>query len=65
MEALLEDQVARGQIVKFPEATAKQMYGKRLTVAALAALEKGEAPDGSTLVRIIHDGTNGVDMMLQ
>ncbi len=57
----LEDQVARDQIVKMDEAQAKSRYGSRLTVASLGAIEKGAREDGSTEVRLIHDGTHRVD----
>ena len=64
MDALLREQANRGQVLILPQAVAEQQYGDRLTVASLAALEKGTSPEGDTEVRIIHDGTNGTDVNL-
>ena len=44
-----------------PEAVARERYGDRLAVASLAALEKSVTEDGETEVRVLHDGTHGVD----
>ena len=62
VEAVLRDQAARGQIEILEEPDARARYGERLTIASLGAVEKGTAPDGSTEVRVIHDGTHGVDI---
>ena len=45
-----------------PEAKARIRYGDRLTIASLAAIEKGLLEDGSVEVRVINDGTHGVDV---
>ena len=34
----------------------------RLAIASLGAIEKGTLPDGTADVRVIHDGTHGVDV---
>ena len=59
---VLEDQVERGQILKLEEAVAHTLYGARLTIASLGAIEKGTRDDGTTEVRVIHDGTHRVDV---
>ena len=43
-----------------PFRKAVETYGDRLTIAALGAIEKGTRDDGTTEVRIVHDGTNKV-----
>ena len=48
--------------MKLGEDEAKKRHGSKLAIAALAALEKGVAADGTVTVRVIHDGTNGVDV---
>jgi hypothetical protein len=58
----LEDQTARGQIAKMTEAEAISRYGDRLTIASLGAIEKSKRGDGTTEIRIIHDGTHKVDV---
>ena len=45
-----------------PEAVAKARYGQRLTIAALSALEKSNSPEGVVEVRVLHDGTHGVEL---
>ena len=40
---------------------AKERYGDRLAVASLSALEKSVAEDGEVEVRVLLDGTHGVD----
>ena len=62
VEAALEDQASRGQIMILPFSEATRRYGDRLTIASLAALEKSTDSEGKVEVRIIHDGTNGVDV---
>ncbi len=58
----MREQADRGQVLILSQAVAEQRYGDRLTIASLAALEKGTSPDGDIEVRIIHDGTNGIDV---
>ena len=60
VKKVLDDQTARGQIEVVTEAEAKRRFGSKLSIASLAAIEKGVNEDGSTDVRIVHDGTNGV-----
>ncbi len=48
--------------MKMPETEAVAEFGSRLTVASLGAIAKGTRADGTTEVRIIHDGTHGVDV---
>ena len=62
VERLLLEQEKQGQILVLPEATAREWYGDRLTIASLSALEKGENDKGEQEVRIIHDDTTGVDV---
>ena len=51
-----------GQILVLQLAQAKARFGSRLTIASLNALEKSVDEDGLVTVRIIHDGTTGVDL---
>ena len=44
------------------EADAVERFGKKLTIASLAVLEKSVDSARVVEVRIIHDGTNGVDV---
>ena len=60
--SVLDDQAARGQVLVLPEPVARSRFGDRLTVASLAAIEKGTSADGTVEVRVIHDGTHGVDV---
>jgi hypothetical protein len=62
VEAILEDQVTRGQVFALSEEEAKKKYGKNLQVAALGAVIKETKPDGSVTVRVVHDVTNGVGL---
>ena len=62
VRAALEDQTNRGQIRKVSMADAVKTYGNRLAIASLGAIEKGTRADGTTEVRIIHDGTHAVDV---
>ena len=62
VEEALEEQARRGQILITSEESARSKYGARLTVAALGAIEKGTREDGTTEIRIVHDGTHGVDI---
>ena len=57
----LDDQAVRDQVLVLSEAVAKQRYGKRLTVASLAAIEKAVHDDGTVEIRILTDGSNGVE----
>ena len=43
------------------EPEARRRYGDRLAIASLAALEKGTDEDGDIEVRVLHDGTHGVN----
>ena len=60
VRATLEDQAERGQVLMLTESEARRRYGTRLTIAALGAIKKGTRSDGSTEIRVIHDGTNKV-----
>ena len=62
VEKTLEDQVHRGQVLKMDLESARRKYGQKLTIASLGAISKGERSDGSIEVRIVHDGTNKVDV---
>ena len=62
VEAVLDVQAARGQILVLSERDARGLHGDRLAIASLAAIEKGVRDDGSVDVRVIHDGTHGVDV---
>ena len=44
-----------------PEAEGRRRYGERFTIASLSALEKGVDEGGETEVRVLSDGTHGVD----
>ena len=61
VEAALEKQVAAGQTLRLPLAEARRRYGSRLAIASLSALDKGVSDEGETEVRVLHDGTDGVD----
>mgnify|MGYP001027973725 CR=1 FL=1 len=43
-------------------AAARAQFGERLTIAALGTIEKGLDEDGCVEVRVMHDGTHGVDV---
>ena len=62
VEKVLRRQEAAGQVLALPEAEARARYGDRLAIASLAALEKGVDGDGDVDVRVLHDGTNGVNV---
>ena len=62
VETVLRSQAKEDQILILTEAEAKKRYGSRLTIAALSALEKSTSPDGLVEVRVLHDGTNGVEL---
>ena len=62
VETVLRDQAKVGQVVIMAEPEARRKYGGRLTMAALSALEKSTSEDGLVEVRVLHDGTNGVDL---
>ena len=62
VEEALKEQASRGQFLVLSETEAIAKYGTKLAIASLAALEKGTDADGKVEVRIIHDGTNGVDV---
>ena len=61
----LLDQASRGQILVLPEAKARSLYGSRLLIASLAAIRTSTREDGTTEVRIIHDGTHGLHLNTQ
>ena len=62
VESVLVDQAERGQVEILTEADALKKYGERLTVASLGAVAKCVREDGSTEVRIVHDGTHGITL---
>ena len=64
VKKVLEDQAARRypQVIVLPEEEATKKYGRALSVASLGAVEKGTRDDGTVEVRIVHDGTNGVQV---
>ena len=45
-----------------PLVRAKELFGDRLTIAALNALEKSVDEEGCVTVSRIHDGTTGIDL---
>ena len=57
----LRSQGMLGQLIILPEAEARARFGARLTIAPLNALQKDVAEDGTITVRVLHDGTTGVD----
>ena len=56
--AVLEDQVSRGQVLKFTEAEAVARYPD-LLIGSLAANRK-DKPNGVVTARVLHDGTSGL-----
>ena len=58
VEAVLEDQVGRGQVLKFTEAEAGARFPD-LVVASLGAQRK-DKPDGVVSARVLFDGTHGL-----
>ena len=64
VESVLEDQASRDypQVLALTEVEARARYGDQLTIAALAAIEKGVNSAGEVEVRVLHDGTNGIDL---
>ena len=55
----VDEEVAKGTIVRMTEDQAKERFGDRLAVAALGAVPK---KSGSDKVRLIHDGSYSVDV---
>ena len=41
---------------------AKKLFGEKLAIASLAAVQKGTRPDGSVEIRIVQDGTHGINI---
>lgn len=62
VEATLRDQEERGQVISYDEADARRLLGASLKVAALGAVPKGASSDGAVEVRVVHDGTHGVEV---
>ena len=58
----LQDMAKKGQVIQMTEKAARAKYGDKLSIGALGAIKKGTGKDGQLDVRIIHDGTNGVDI---
>ena len=61
MDKALRAQQKQGKVLVLSEKVAKERYGDRLPVASLSALEKSVAEDGEVEVRVLLDGTHGVD----
>ena len=49
-------------MVRLTATEAKLQYGDRLRVAALGALVKGTDSQGAPVIRVLHDGTRGVNV---
>ena len=63
VEKVLREQAGQDRVIVLPEAVAKERYGDLLTIASLGAIVKMVDEDGEVIeVRVIHDGTNGVDI---
>ena len=58
VEAVLEDQASRGQLLKFTEAEARARF-PNLVVASLGAQRK-DKPNGVVSARVLFDGTHGL-----
>ena len=58
VEAVLEDQASRGQVLKFTEAEARARH-PHLVVASLGAQRK-DKPNGVVSARMLFDGTRGL-----
>ena len=58
VDAVLEDQAARGQVLKYSEEEARACYPD-LVVASLGAQRK-DKPNGEVSARVLFDGTNGL-----
>ena len=56
--AVLQDQAARGQVLKHSETEARELF-PGLVVASLGAQRK-EKPGGEVTARVLFDGTNGI-----
>jgi len=56
----LEGLHSRGLALKLEEAEARALYGDRLVVASLGALQKRVEEDGTVVIRLLYDGTHGV-----
>ena len=55
---VMEDQTARGQLIKLSEAEARRQY-PGLVVASLGAVRK-DRPNGEVTARVVFDGTHGL-----
>ena len=65
VERVLRGQEAAGWVLVMSEADARARYGDRLTIASVAALEKGLTDDAimiARVVRVLHDRTHGVNV---
>ena len=58
VEAVLEHQAGRGQVLKFTEAESRARY-PHLVVASLGAQRK-DKPNGVVSARVLFDGTHGL-----
>ena len=62
VEAALEEQAEKGQLLKKPLAQAQLDHGPGLTIASLGALQKSVGDDGVIAIRLLYDGTHGVEI---
>ena len=58
----LDEDVKLGRMIKMSSEDAMSKYGSRLRIASLGASVKGTDDHGEIAIRILHDGTRGVDV---
>ena len=62
IRAELGKSVLDGKTPRLPLRVARWRWGKRLTVASLSALVKRTTESGERVVRLLFDGTHGLDL---
>ena len=62
LEKMLQDKVKEKKAFTLPLAEAQRLYGDKLTVASLGALVKSTSAEDEVTLRLLFDGTHGVQV---
>ncbi len=62
VEELLEETVTKGQAFKLTLEEARLRFGNRLNIASLGAQVKARDSEGRATLRLLYDGTHGIDV---
>ena len=62
VEALLEEMIVKGQAFKLDIEEARARFGNKLTIASLGAQVKDRDEHGAVSLRLLYDGTHGIDV---